>query len=57
MARKKTKVEEIPQETPAPEETQKPRTIIVSATEGEILTSRVKTTRELYMEIVNAEKS
>jgi hypothetical protein len=57
MAKKKAKVEEPTQETPAPEQTQKPRTIIVSATEGEVLTSRVKTTRELYMEIVNAEKS
>ena len=33
------------------------RSIITSATEGEVITSRVKTTRELYMELVDAEKN
>lgn len=52
MAKKKTP-EPIEENKPAV----KPRTIIVSATEGEILTSRVKTTRELYMEMSDDQKS
>jgi hypothetical protein len=41
---------------PAPPDP-KPQSIITSATEGEIITSRVKTTRELYMEVIDAPKN
>jgi hypothetical protein len=55
---KKASVEEPkPEPTlPAPPDP-KPQSIITSATEGEIITSRVKTTRELYMEVVDAQKN
>lgn len=53
MAKKKSSEEVVSPEPQAKSQ----RSIITSATEGEIVTSRVKTTRELYMELVDAEKN
>lgn len=63
MAKKtiKAQTEEKPQPEPvrAPSlsEKSKPQTFITMATEGQTVTSKVKTTRELYMEIVDVEQN